>query len=157
MLHPLRNFLLKIFNLNIINYLHLIFDLHKIQGIEKQTQQHQRKQSEKSTRQNIIKDIWQNFVKSQKKSLCCVLSHFGCVQLFVISWTVALQAPLSMGFSRQEQWSGLPFLSPWDLPAPGIEPRSPALQADSLLSELPREVIKRNKMKKKKKTNKRNN
>ena len=47
-------------------------------------------------------------------------------------WTAALQAPLSMGFSRQEYWSGLPFLSPGDLPDPGIKPRSPALQADSL-------------------------
>ena len=42
-------------------------------------------------------------------------------------WAVALQAPLSMGFSRQEYWSGLPFASPGDLPDPGIEPRSPAL------------------------------
>ena len=55
----------------------------------------------------------------------------------VIPWTVAYQAPLSMEFSRQEYWSGLPFPSPGDLPDPGIEPRSPALQADSLLSELP--------------------
>ena len=47
-------------------------------------------------------------------------------------WTVACQAPLSMGFSRQEYWSGLPFPSPGHLPNPGIEPRSPALQADSL-------------------------
>ena len=46
-------------------------------------------------------------------------------------WTGACQAPLSMGFSRQEYWSGLPFPSPGDLPDPGIEPRSPALQADS--------------------------
>ena len=51
-------------------------------------------------------------------------------------WTVARQAPLSMGFSRQEYWSGLPFPSPGDLPDPGIKPRSPALQADSLLTEL---------------------
>ena len=50
--------------------------------------------------------------------------------------TVAHQAPLSIGFSRQEFWSGLPFPSPEDLPDPGIEPRSPALQTDSLLSEL---------------------
>ena len=50
--------------------------------------------------------------------------------------TVARQAPLSMGFSRQEYWSGLPFLSPGDLPNPGIEPWSPALQADSLSTEL---------------------
>ena len=50
-------------------------------------------------------------------------------------WTVAHQAPLSMEFSMQEYWSGLPFPSPGDLPNPGIEPRSPALQADSLLTE----------------------
>ena len=50
---------------------------------------------------------------------------------------VARQAPLSMGFSRQEYWSGLPFLSPGDLPDPGIESRSPALQADSLPPEPP--------------------
>ena len=61
------------------------------------------------------------------------LSH---VQLFATPWTVAHQAPLSMGFSRQEYWSGLPFPSPGDLPDPGIEPRSPALQADALPSEL---------------------
>ena len=51
-------------------------------------------------------------------------------------WTVARQAPLSMGFSRQEYWSGLPFPSPVDLPNLGIEPRSPVLQADSLPPEL---------------------
>ena len=51
-------------------------------------------------------------------------------------WTVACQVLLSMGFSRQEYWSGLPFPSPGDLPDPGIEPRSPALQADSLPTEL---------------------
>ena len=50
-----------------------------------------------------------------------------CVQLFVTQWTTAHQAPLSMGFSRQEHWSGLPFPSPGDLPDPGIKPRSPAL------------------------------
>ena len=50
-------------------------------------------------------------------------------------WTVAYQAPLSIGFSRQEYWSGLPFPSSGDLPNPGIEPRSPESQADSLLSE----------------------
>ena len=49
------------------------------------------------------------------------------VQLFATPWTVAHQAPLSMEFSRQEYWSGLPFPSPGDLPDPGIEPRSPAL------------------------------
>ena len=51
-------------------------------------------------------------------------------------WTVACQAPLSMGFSRQEYWSGLPFPSPEDPPNPGIKPWSPALQADSLPTEL---------------------
>ena len=56
---------------------------------------------------------------------------------FVTPWTVAHQAPLSMGFSRQEYWSGLPFTSPGDLPNPGIKPRSPALQADALTSEPP--------------------
>ena len=68
---------------------------------------------------------------------CPVLSGFSGVQLFATPWTVAYQAPLSMGFSRQEYWSGLPFPSPGDLPDPGIEPRSPTLQADSLLSEPP--------------------
>ena len=65
----------------------------------------------------------------------CVLSH---AQLFATPWTVALQAPLSMGFSRQEYWSGLPFPSPGDLPDAGIEPVSPvspALQADFLPAE----------------------
>jgi len=54
----------------------------------------------------------------------------------VTPWAVARQVPLSMGFSRQEYWSGLPFPSPGDLPDPRIEPRSPALQADSLPTEL---------------------
>ena len=59
------------------------------------------------------------------------------VQLFATLWAVAQQAPQSMGFSRQEYWSGLPFPSPRDLPDPGIEPRSPTLQADALTSEPP--------------------
>ena len=59
------------------------------------------------------------------------------VQLFVTPWIVAYQAPQSMEFSRQENWSGLPFPSPGDLPNPGIEPGSPALQADALPSEPP--------------------
>ena len=57
------------------------------------------------------------------------------VRLFATPWTVARQAPLSMGFSRQEYWSGLPFPSPGDLPDPGMEPGSPALEADALTSE----------------------
>ena len=59
------------------------------------------------------------------------------VQLFATPWTVAYQAPQFMEFSRQEYWSGLPFPSPRDLPDPGIEPRSSALQADTLPSEPP--------------------
>ena len=62
------------------------------------------------------------------------------VRLFGTPWTVAYQAPPSVGFSRQEYWSGLPFPSPGDLPNPGIEPRSPALLADALPSEPPGEV-----------------
>ena len=63
------------------------------------------------------------------------------VRLFATPWTVAYQAPPSMEFSRQEQWNGLPFPSPVGLPDPGIEPRSPALQADALPSELPQVII----------------
>ena len=59
------------------------------------------------------------------------------LRLFVTPWTVAHHAPLSVGFSRQEYWSGLPFPSPGDLLNPGIEPGSPALQADALPSEPP--------------------
>ena len=76
-------------------------------------------------------------------SLIVRLTIFSCayslshVRFFATPWTVACQAPLSMGFSRQGYWSGLPFPSPSDLPNPGIEPVSPALQADSLLSEPP--------------------
>ena len=62
------------------------------------------------------------------------------VRLFMTPWTVAYQASPSMGFSRQEYWSGLPFLSPGDLPDPGIEPRSPTLEADALTSEPPGKI-----------------
>ena len=64
----------------------------------------------------------------------CVLS---CVQFFATLWTVACQASLSMEFSRQEYQIGLPFPSPGELPDPRLEPRSPALQADSLPPEPP--------------------
>ena len=76
-----------------------------------------------------IMHIFSLLIKWKKVKL---LSH---VQLFATPWTVAHQAPPSMGFSRQEYWSGLPFPSPGNFPNPGIEPRSPALQADTLLSE----------------------
>ena len=62
------------------------------------------------------------------------LSH---VPLFAAPWTVTYQAPLTMGFSRQEYWSGLPFPSPGDLADEGIKPRSPAFQVDSLPTESP--------------------
>ena len=65
------------------------------------------------------------------------MKSLSCVRPFATPWTVALQAPLSMGFSRQEYWSGLPFPSPGDLPNPGIEPGPPAFQADTLTSEPP--------------------
>ena len=60
--------------------------------------------------------------ETSESEKCQVLSH---ICLFATPWTVSLQAPLSMGFSRQEYWSGLPFPSPGDLPNPGIEPVSP--------------------------------
>ena len=59
------------------------------------------------------------------------------VRLFATPWTAAFQVPLSMGSSRQEYWSGSPFPSPGDLPNSGIEPGSPALQADTLPSKPP--------------------
>ena len=61
----------------------------------------------------------------------------SCVQLFATPWVVVCQAPLSMEFSKQEYWSGELFPFPGDLPNPGTEPRSPALQVDSLPSEPP--------------------
>ena len=63
------------------------------------------------------------------------------IRLFATPWTVGNQAPLSMEFSRQEYWSGLPYPSPGDLPNLGIKSRSPALQADALPSEPPGMVI----------------
>ena len=74
---------------------------------------------ERSTTEPFPKHM-QNILKVKVKS-------FSLVQFFATPWTVAYHAPPSMGFSRQEYWSGLPFPSPEDLPEPGIEPRSPAL------------------------------
>ena len=68
------------------------------------------------------------------------VKSLSSVRLFATPWTAAYQAPPSMGFSRQEYWSGLPFPSPGDLPNPGIEPRSPTLQAVALTSEPPGKV-----------------
>ena len=77
------------------------------------------------TEPQTYKEFELGLVKEESESVSCS----------VIPWTIAHQAPLGMEFSRQEYWSGLPFPSPGDLPDRGIEPRSPALQADSLLSE----------------------
>ena len=87
----------------------------------------------KSPLQNILETnlpVARLFLKVKVKS-------FSHVRLFSTPWTVAYQASPSMGFSRQEYWSGLPFPSPGDLPNSGIEPGSPALGADVLTSEPP--------------------
>ena len=70
-----------------------------------------------------------------KLNILVVVQLLSGVRLFAAPWTVAHQASLSMEFSWLEYWSGLPFPSVWDLPYPGIELRSPALQEDSLLTE----------------------
>ena len=69
--------------------------------------------------------------------MCYRTKSLSRVQFCVTPWTLTRQAPLFMGFSKQEYWSGLPFPPPRGLPNPGIQPRSNALQADSLPSELP--------------------
>ena len=76
-------------------------------------------------------DKWIKKYGAKVVVIVLVLSH---VQVFVTVWTLACQISLSMGFPRQEYWSGLPFPSPRDLPYPGIKPISPALQMDLLLS-----------------------
>ena len=73
----------------------------------------------------------------------CVLSHFSCVWLFATLRTVAHQAPLSMGFSRQEYWSGSPFPPPGGLPNPGIKPTSPALADEFFTTRATRETLSR--------------
>ena len=76
-----------------------------------------------------------------RKRLWLKVKSLSRVQLFATPWTVAYQAPPSMGFSRQECWSGLPFPSPGDLPDPGIKPESPTLEADALPSESPGKYV----------------
>jgi len=85
--------------------------------------------------QLLLTHYWRLYLWKKVKSL-------SRVQLFATLWTVAYQAPPSMGFSKQEYWSGLPLPSPGDLPDPGIEPRSPTLEADTLTSEPPRSLMK---------------
>ena len=82
--------------------------------------------------------LWKESESEVVKSCLTFWEPHGLyVALFGTPWTVAYEVPPSVGFSRQEYWSGLPFLSPGDLPDPGIDPRSPALQADTLTSEPP--------------------
>ena len=73
--------------------------------------------------------------------LSAVLCSVGRVWLFLSLWTVALQAPVSMGFSRQEYWSGLPFPPPGDLPDPGIKPASPVLTGGFFTAEPPGKLL----------------
>ena len=81
---------------------------------------------------SFLKDNWQFEWQSESESEVAQSRPTVCDP-----WTVAHQAPPPMGFSRQEYWSGLPFPSPGDLPDPGIEPRFPTLQADTLTSAPP--------------------
>ena len=73
--------------------------------------------------------------------VCVCESVLNCVQLFTTSWTVAHQAPLSMGFSRQQYWNGLPFPSPGDFSNPGIKTESPALAGGFFTTESPGKPI----------------
>ena len=82
--------------------------------------------------------------KRMKKYFSCLPSRFSCVLLFVILWTVACQAPLSVRFSRKEYWNELPCPPAWNLPDPRTEPislKSPALKADSLPTKSPGKPI----------------
>ena len=81
-------------------------------------------------------------VRRDLGSVACMLNHLSGVRLFPTLWTVAHQAPLSVGFSKQESWSGLPCPSSGDLPNPGIEPRSRAWQVDLLLLGPPQSFLK---------------
>ena len=105
---------------------------------------HKRKVIPRDHRLKIAKLITTLFLCMIMK-LCILLpivKLLSRVRLFATPWTVAYQDSLSMGFSRQEYWSGLPFPSPGDLPDPGIEPRSPTLEADTLTSEPERATTK---------------
>ena len=96
---------------------------------------------------SYLNSLWKALSTSLSWGPCLALWYEACVcmsaqslsrvQLFATPWTVAFQAPLSMGFPRQEYWSGLPFLSPGDLPNPGIKPVSPALASGFFTTEPP--------------------
>ena len=122
----------------------------KEQSSDDRTWKGERRAREINWRRNAIRVVWQEKIgsvlwepnKGRKDSLTLEkvkvrVTSLSRVRLFATPWTVVYQAPPSVGFSRQEYWSGLPFPSPGDLPNPGIEPRSPTLLADSLTSEPP--------------------
>ena len=88
--------------------------------------------------QTLLSVKWDNLCKEVKMKV----KSLSRVRLFVTLRTITDQVPLSMGLSRQEYWSGLPFPSPGDLPDPGIKPRCPALQVDILTSEPPGNLCK---------------
>ena len=93
-----------------------------------------------------IKVVTEKNYENEKKSqnqISKVLYQGTRYRRIPTTWTIACQVPLSMEFSRPEYWSGQPFPSPGDLPNPGIDPKSPALQADSLPSEPQGESIDR--------------
>ena len=104
-------------------------DLLAVQGTLKHLLQNESQTIKKMAIGTYISIITLN-VKVKVKSL-------SRVQLFATLWTIVYQASPSMGFSRQEYWSGLPFPSPGDLPDPRVEPRSPTLEAGALTSEPP--------------------
>ena len=88
----------------------------------------------------FFKTSWTD-VRTGKVKVKVKVKSLSRVRLFATGCTVTYQAPPSMGFSRQEYWSGLLFPSPGDLPNPGIEPGSPALQAEALSSEPPGKLM----------------
>ena len=87
-------------------------------------------------REGLFTKVWSWKEPPAVVTVCvCVCESLDYIRLFAVPWTAAHQAPLSMDFSRQEYWRGLPFPSLGDLPDPGIKHSSPTLQADSLPSE----------------------
>ena len=107
------------------------FDLLEVQGTFKSLLQHH------SSKASILQHSAFFIVQLSYLHMKVKVKSLSRIRLFATPWTLAYQAPPSMGFSRQEYWSGLPFPSPGDLPDPGIEPGSPAFQADTLTSEPP--------------------
>jgi len=110
------------------------FTKEDTQPVKKHIKRHFTKEDTQTVRKHMKR-------RAASLAIVHVCQSLGCVQPFATPWTVAHQAPLSMEFSRQEYWSGLPCPSPGDLPNPGIKPRSPALQAESLSFELPRKPL----------------